>query len=227
MFKKTCRKCGNKIEKDFRFCPHCGNNSELEREMKDYGFLGKNDNSDSSDFGIKLPFGMNTLFNTLLKEVDKQMRQLDKQIGEEANQSKETKPKSHISSGISINISTAPGKEPQIKLTGFGPEFGNIQNSPPNKRPVVRISDEQAEKLASLPRKEAETQIRRLSNKLLYEIDMPGVKSLKEVIINKLENSIEVKAFSEKEVYFKLIPLNLPILNYSLEAGKLILELKS
>ena len=48
---------------------------------------------------------------------------------------------------------------------------------------------------------------------------------MKDVIINKLENSIEIKAFTKEKVYVKLLPVNLPVLNYKLKDGKLILEL--
>ena len=44
--------------------------------------------------------------------------------------------------------------------------------------------------------------------------------------INKLNNSIEVKAFSDNNVYFKLIPVSLPIERYYLKEGKLVIELK-
>jgi hypothetical protein len=65
-----------------------------------------------------------------------------------------------------------------------------------------------------------------LTNKIVYEIDLPGVTNVKDVIINRLENSIEVKAFAKDKAYFKLIPLSLPIERYHLKEGKLVLELK-
>ena len=41
-WKKTCRRCNRKIEKDFSYCPYCGYNDKAD-EIRDYGMLGKND----------------------------------------------------------------------------------------------------------------------------------------------------------------------------------------
>jgi HSP20 family molecular chaperone IbpA len=79
--------------------------------------------------------------------------------------------------------------------------------------------------LAGLERKEPKTNIRRLSNRVVYELEMPGVESLEDISIIKLENSIEIKAISKNKAYVKVIPINLPITNYNLSEGKLILEL--
>ncbi|MFC1682577.1 hypothetical protein ACFL0X_03085 [Nanoarchaeota archaeon] len=78
---------------------------------------------------------------------------------------------------------------------------------------------------ANFEKKEPVTNIRRLSDKILYDIDLPGVKSLKDVSIIKLENSIEIKALANECAYFKSIPINLKIMNYSLENERLIFEL--
>ena len=76
-------------------------------------------------------------------------------------------------------------------------------------------------------KKEPKTNVKRLSNTVIYEINMPGVKSLDDISIVKLENSIEIKAVAKDKAYFKLIPVNLAILDYELERGKLILELEA
>ena len=54
---------------------------------------------------------------------------------------------------------------------------------------------------------------------------MPEVKSLNDVLINNLENSIEIKAIGESAVYSKIIPINMPVINQELFQGKLIIEL--
>ena len=76
----------------------------------------------------------------------------------------------------------------------------------------------------NLPRENPKTSIRRFSNKIVYEIDVPGVKSIEDVSIAKLENSIEVKAVSKKKAYSKIIPINLPIINCQVENSILFLE---
>ena len=79
--------------------------------------------------------------------------------------------------------------------------------------------------MAELPKKEPKTILKRLGDKIIYEIEMPEVKSLNDVLINYLENSIEIKAIGESAIYSKIIPINMPITNQELSEGKLILEL--
>lgn len=248
MFGKKCDRCGNKIGKDFGFCPYCGTQlRDIEKDKKDYGFLGKDDfmNFPGQNLGVKMPFGFGMLFNSLLKEVDKQFKDLDKQTGEETGKiktgakidEKRLRIPFNRAGGISISIATETGKSPLIKVKSFSnaPEFVNIEKeiarSAPEKtgkiyRKRIDISEEQARKLSKLPREEAETKVRRLSNKIIYEINLPGVKSIKDVMINKLENSIEIKAFAKDRVFFKLLPISLPVIRHKLEGEKLILELR-
>jgi len=228
MFTKKCRRCNRKIEKDFEFCPYCGFNIKIEEDERNFGFLGREDGF-SPNLNIGMPFGLNKIFDSLLKQIDSQFKQLDKEIGKEFKEEKARKP--IISRGISISISTSNNRKPEIKVSGFGPGYGNLIKQVEEPIKTIKtnpsITEEEARKLSKLPREEASTSVRRLSNKLIYEIDLPKVNSLKDVIINKLENSIEIKAFSKDKVYFKLLPINLPLINYKLEKEKLILELKA
>ncbi len=221
MFRKKCPRCGKKIKGKFEFCPYCGKSTK-ERKQEDYGLLGTEDYSDLN-FKPKLPFGFNRLFNSLLKQMNKEFRELDKRVKQD---SEKEKPKFR-SKGISINISTGKGT-PKIKFQGFGPDLNNF-NNPVKEKPIKNkeISEEKIKKLSKLPRKEAKTDVRRFSDKIIYEINLPEIKNLEDIIINKLEKSTEIKGFGKKSVYFKLLPVSLPILNYYLKNGKLILELKS
>lgn len=220
-----------KSSKEFEFCPHCGTTfskspNEIDQEKKDFGMLGKRDKLENSsainftnipnlnnldinnidlknldNLGIKLPFGFNKLFKQLVKELDKQFKELDKSISERDN------------NGINIRIETnIPGFEEQEIKEATKKNY---------------VTEEIAKKLSKLPRKEAEAKVRRLSDKIIYEVSMPGVKSLKDVIINRLENSIEIKGITTKELLTKNIPVNLPIQKYSLKNGKFLLELKT
>ncbi|MBU2496838.1 MAG: hypothetical protein KJ767_02160, partial [Nanoarchaeota archaeon] len=94
------------------------------------------------------------------------------------------------------------------------------------KRIVRKVSKEDAERYSKLPRKEAETNVKRLSDGIIYEISMPDVSDIKDIFINKLHNSIEVKAFGKDTAYLKLIPVDLDIKRSYFKDGKLILELK-
>ncbi len=241
--KKRCSKCGKKVGKGYSYCPYCGNNlGDEARDQKDYGFLGRNDGFGEDFFNDqKLPFGMNFLFKNLIKEMDKQFKALDKEIGKEMHEKtrKEVKkPKQPGKSrfdkgGISINISSKNGV-PTIKVKSFGnmPGVKNMENQiekqagkKEKKMPVKKISKEKAKKIAKLPREEAESKVRRVGDRVIYEIEVPGVKNMEDIFINKLENSIEIKAFSKDKAYFKFLPVSLSLLNYKLEKEKLILEL--
>jgi len=227
--KKSCNKCKKKINKDFEYCPHCGASvKDKEMDDRDYGFLGKNDLEDD----LKLPFGMNAILNKLMKQMDRQFKQLDREIGKNNSQ---PKPKNTDikQGGISINISSETGR-PVIKVKSFGnmPEFKEIEGQLKNKQPIKRkpttqfpIDEGKARELAKLPREEASSKVRRLSGKVVYEIELPEVKDSKDIIIQQLENSIEIKAFAKDKAYFKFLPVNLPLERYKFNNGKLTLEL--
>ena len=128
--------------------------------------------------------------------------------------------------GISISISTSGNAPPEIRVNHFGkPQNSAVRKVQPKKIPQMQLSPENRKKLLGLPKKEPLTNMKRLSDRILYEINIPGVDSLKDVSIAKLENSIEVKAIGNEFVYSKILPINLPIVNYDLSDGILVLEL--
>ncbi len=230
-WRKTCRRCGKRIEKEFSYCPFCGFRHSNE---EGYGFLGRNDDFGIFNNEIKLPLGFNTIFKKLIKEMDKQFREFDKELGKEKIEKAKIKSPFIKQGGISINISSG-GDMPVIKVKSFGniPEFKEMasQIKPDYKEKERKtkistaISEEKAKELAKLPRQEAESKVRRFSGKVIYEIELPGVKNIKDIVVNQLENSIEVKAFTKDKAYFKFLPVSLPLLRHKLEDGKLILEL--
>ncbi len=216
--KKKCGKCGKKIEEKYDFCPYCGNRILEEGQNEDWGMLGKNDFMPLNN--VKLPLGFNTLFNSLIKNLSKE---LDKEMMNN-NFNEIRKQNDMKKDGISISISTFGDGPPKIKVT----QMGNNQKIPKEKIEPIKqnfFTDSQIKNFSSLKREEPKTNIRRLSNKVVYEIEMPGVKSTEDISIIKLENSIEIKAISKNKAYAKIIPINLPIKKYNLSNGKLILEL--
>ena len=110
-------------------------------------------------------------------------------------------------------------------MPGFREQEQQIKKQAPRLSKPKEFSAKNIKKLSTLPRKEPSTNIRRLSNRVIYEIDLPDVKSEKDVSIIQLENSIEIKAVSKNKAYTKLISLNLPIIDYNFSDEKLILEL--
>lgn len=220
--KKKCPHCKEKISETYNFCPYCRAPLTEESDGEDWGMLGKNDFIPGAQDKVKLPFGFNMLFNSLLKNLNNQFNELEKQN----SKPKTTKKSSIKKGGISISISTSNGKPPEIKVSSFGKIPKQIENKQLESTPKkLSLPNSSAGKFAGLPKQEPETNVRRLSNKVVYEVKLPGVKSVKDVSIAQFENSIEIKALAKDKVFSKIIPINLPIKNYNLSKGKLTLEL--
>jgi len=235
--KQVCPRCGNKSSKKYSFCPHCGNN-----------FKSSEGEFFEPSFNLGFPF--NTIFKQLEKQIDKQFKEMDKELpsflddsDKQASSrhvpSNQAKPK--IAEGISISISSSGG-QPVISVRNLGnnPNVQRVQKAQPvnaenqgfsgtqknngfSGRKV--LTEAQIEQFSKLPKEEPQTSVRRLTDRIVYEIDMPGVEE-KNIHITKLQNSIEIKAFAKDRAFFKLIPVALPILKSQLSEGKLVLELK-
>ncbi|HUW43386.1 MAG TPA: hypothetical protein VMV95_00265 [Bacillota bacterium] len=218
--KKKCKNCREKINESYNFCPYCRTQirDSLEDD-KDWGILGRNDVQYE---GVKLPMGFNALFNTVLKNLNKNFNDLENA----GNKSKKSKTKK---GGIGISIYTSGNQPPRIKVKSFG-NLSELKEKEKQVKKNVRelkLPASDSKKFAGLPKKEPETNVRRFSDKIVYEINMPGVKSIKDVSIIQLESSIEIKALAKKGVYYKIIPINLPVRNYNLSKEKLTLELEA
>jgi hypothetical protein len=237
MFRKKkikCMGCGKKIEKKFDFCPYCGHSMRGKEEFKDF--------QKEFEKAIKMPFFVKFPFRQLMKQFEKQigsqMREYDKGLENQKKSGKVAKEIRKIPiSGLSISIGGSGTGKPVIKIKQVGkPEMMKIMTARSEentgkltrekiKKEMGKLSKIKARKFAKLPKTEPETKVRRLTDKIVYEIALPGVKSVKDIIIHKLENSIEIKAFAKDKAYFKLIPIALPMKRYKLEKEILILEL--
>ncbi|MFA5174142.1 MAG: hypothetical protein WC438_03095 [Candidatus Pacearchaeota archaeon] len=205
MFNKKCSKCDKKVDRGYDFCPFCGNN--LTRK-EDYGILGKNDFDQIPDLlGGSM---MDKLFKTAMKMVENQMKFMT-----EENEKVQKKNTSNVDVQFYIN-----GK----KVNVVKPKQ-EIKQAPIKK--IKELTEEQTKKLSKLPRKEPKTKMTRLSGRLIYELAVPGVENINDVLINQLETSIEIKAITEKKIYSKTINVNLPVLGYKLEKPNLIIELQA
>ena len=210
--KKKCNKCGEKINENFDFCPTCGNRI---KNNEDWGMLGKNDFTEDNSFFETPGFGfLNKMLGNAMKMLEKEMQKEMKRGNEERG----------LKTNFELYINGKKVNPANIKVTRQ--PIRQITNE---KRKIIKkeFSEDKIKKLSKLPRKEPSTNIKRFSDKIIYEIDVPGVKSIEDVSIVPLENSIEIKAIGKDKVYSKLIPMNLPIINYKLEKAKLILELEN
>ena len=205
MFKgKKCSSCNGKIKESFSYCPSCGRSFKQVNDSKDFGMLGKSDSMPNIGEGLNLPLGLGKIVNSLVKQLEKQMSSIDLENG------------SGNPRGFKIKVSTGTPQTSQV-----------VQNAPQNAETSNKISNKESERRIKLERVEAESKIRRLGDRILYEIETSGVKSKADVVLTKLATGIEVKAYSKDKCYVKFIPLTLEIVGYFIKQNKVFVELKA
>ena len=208
-FKKKlikCENCSSKIKGKYTFCPYCGSSlTNEDKNFKDYGLLGKGE-----ELGIGMPMEMGftdriigSLVNSLMKNLDKQFRQIDKEFGKVDKAEIRSFP-----NGIKIKI---------------GPVM-EAKKAPRERTFKNQITQEQIDKMSSMPRVKAEAKVRRINDKVIYELNIPGIQSPQDVFISKLESGYEIKAIGHKKVYVNSLPVNLPLKSLSIENNKLLVE---
>ena len=211
MFSKKCPYCDSKIKDSFEFCPSCGNNMNSKHDKEDYGLLGKNDFvGESPEFMTLGDKFLEKIFSGATKLLEKQLRSLSD------NQNNQNK------APISPNLNV------QFFVNGKKMTPQNRQITEDNQHqhnPVPTEILQKFSKSSKLPRKEPKTKLKRIGNKIVYELEVPGVNDIRDILINQLESSIEIKALAEKTVYHKTINLNLPVTRYQLIDGNLFVEL--
>jgi hypothetical protein len=201
-----CPSCSSKSSIKFSFCPYCGASLRSEQdEEEQFGLLGRTDNSKSmpsaqnplANLGITDRM-LNTIMSSMMKNLSK-MKGLDMNMeGAEIT---------NLPNGISIKI--GPSKR---------------ENAKPKKSPHFIPTEEQIKKLSSLPRAKAKSSVKRFSDKVVYELAAPGIASINDVFVSKLETGYEIKAIGEKKVYVNSVPIELPLKSFTLDKEKLSLE---
>lgn len=212
--KKKCEGCGSKANKSYSFCPHCGNNFlDSKKDQRDFGMLGRNDFSEQPGNEIAAPFGItdklfNSVFNSLMKNLDKQMRDqmkdMDRGFGDAEVKS--------FPNGIRIKVSGPQGMNAPNKV--------NKINTSVNRT----VGESQIRKMNSLPRAKAKSNVKRIGDRVVYELSTPGVLSPEDVFVSKLESGYEIKVIGDKKVYVNSVPITLPLKKYTISKNKLLIE---
>jgi hypothetical protein len=227
--KKKCNNCNRKIEKDFEYCPYCAK----PLHKKDYGLLGKDDYLGGLNEVIPNNFGgmlgssfIEKMMSNAIKMVEREMQ---KGVLQE-NNLRRTRVNKNLPGNFELFINgkkvSLPGNIEGIQIENMPATIDENKKSS-SKSKIPKVSEETMQKSAKLPRKEAKSHLIRTSDKVIYELDTPGLLSLNHVLVNKLENSIEIKAYTDKAVYFKTLPVKLTLMQYSLKEDKLVLEFKA
>ena len=200
--KQNCSRCKSSIKEDFDFCPHCGHDMRNpQKEMEEFGLLGKNEFSNaplvgggSTGFGITDKI-ISSIFNQLMKSFEGQMR-----------------------------ISDMPSAEVQALPNGIQVKIGvPVQKQVPKPR-VRKITEEQLKRMQGAPRVEAKSDVRRLADRVVYDLKAPGIIALDDVFVSRVESGYEVKAIGKNKVYVNSLQVDLPLKSYSLHEKGLTLE---
>lgn len=200
MFKKKCRGCAEKVDRSFNYCPHCG--ESLKAGGRDMGMLGSTDSGQFQE-DLKLPFGVEKIMGSLVKQLEKQLENMD--LDE----------KGGVPKGFKIQIARGPMGPPQV-----------VQNKPLEKRPAKIVSREEGERRASLKKVDAESRIKRIGDIIIYEIVAPGIMKKEDVVLTELETGIEVRAYARDKCYVKVIPMKVEILGMRIDREKVSVELR-
>jgi hypothetical protein len=212
--KKQCSNCRKKSSKNFDFCPYCGSSfRNPAREKEEFGLLGKEDSLGIADpMFSRQAGGMNNILSNAIKIAQDLLNE------EMQPSKKQAMPNINPGFELYINGQKVPLNVPQPRIE---------QKPSKPAQNTIKINEELIKNSSKLPRKEAKTHLTRTSDKVIYELDTPGLDSIHKVLISKLENSIEVRAYTEKAVFFKNLPIKLPLIQYAIREGKLFLEFKA
>jgi len=179
---------------------------------------------------------MEKLLGNAIKMLDKEIRNISEE--ESKLQREEIVRNPNIKSNFQLFINGKKVNLPEnfngdlsrLRIAG-SPITGNMAQEPTPKKQKAepKISDQVLKNSVKLPRKEAKTKLIRYKDKVIYELDTPGLDNVDNVLVNKLENSLEIKAYAAKAVYFKNLAVKLPLMKYGVspEEGKLVLEFKA
>lgn len=199
--KQPCPKCRSSVKVDFDFCPHCGCNiRDPQKDLEEYGLLGKNESSNAPLLGggtSGLGFSdklFSSIINQLMKSLESQMQQGASNSDMHA-----------LPNGIQVKIDM-----PRQRAAA--------------KPKVRRLTEEQLKRMAGAPRIEAKSDIRRLSDRVVYDLKAPGIDSLDDVFVSKVESGYEIKAIGKNKVYINSLQVDLPLKGYTLHEKGLTLE---
>ncbi len=200
MFEKKCRRCGEKIERKFNYCPWCGAGVKG-NSRKSSGMLGNSDLGNLQN-EVKLPFGLNKMVGSLVKQLEKEMGNMDLN-----------------------NVQGAP-KGFKIQIGGKMPNGPIVQKSEPKKIENFVVSEAEGKRRRKLEKVDAGSKVRRLGDLIVYEIGAPGVSEKKDVVISELESGLEIRAYSKDTCYVKVIPLKVEILKWTVKDEKVLVEFR-
>lgn len=71
-----------------------------------------------------------------------------------------------------------------------------------------------------------QTHVRRLTDYIIYVLKVPGVKRKRDVLIDQIGSTTEIKAYAKDRIYFKVLHLQLAVAKYSIKGNELTIKFK-
>jgi len=208
MLKRNCPACAKKIERKFNFCPYCGVSFKARNEQANFGMLGRDDSSGKIGRPEpKMPFGLNGIMNSLIKQLESQLGNMD--LGDGRNGGLPKNVKIRVARGPNLGMNQVVRKVPDRKIVE-----------------VPEVSDAENERRMGLPKVEVESKVKRLGDTIIYEIDAPGIRKKDDVVLTELASGLEIRAYSKDKCYMKFIPLKVEVVEYYVEKEKVVVEIK-
>jgi len=207
--KGRCRNCNGSVEKEFSYCPNCGNPLKERQEDQEQGF------------GV-----IDDMFGQVERQMQQQMQEMDRMFGQEMF----VKPKVIMprgGSGISISIHSGSGVPPKVTVHTFGgakrlePQIRQRMSTGPM---VSKVEKEEAPRITEEP----EMEVRNEGENAVYTVALPEVRRAQDISVKRLPNSVEIRARAGDKLYFKLFEAQprLSIAEKNFSNGKLTLVMK-
>ena len=137
-------------------------------------------------------------------------------------------------SGFSVRISRTGDKPPSVSVRTFGNVDKEKIREKIQSRFGMKLRKTKPSKTVQEPERrfipktteEPKSTIKRLTHKVSVDVELPKVKSITDISIKELENSVEIKAIAGSHGYFKILtkPENFRITKKEFRNGILRIE---
>jgi HSP20 family molecular chaperone IbpA len=204
MIKKQCNQCGKKIKKKFDYCPWCGHSFRVQKEKANFGMLGREDRQDGNMLGneLKLPFGLNKVMGSLMKQLESELGNMNQ--GQQPPR------------GFKIQLST--GMPGQLKPQPIIEEKPKIEKE--------EVPERERKRRVGLPKIEADSKLKRIGDEIIIELEVPGIKSKKDIEFDVMEGGTGIRAYTKEACYIKVLPVKQEGLQFSVKKDRVIVESK-
>lgn len=210
-----CETCGTEGEKGWKYCPRCGSRqSRL--------------------------FNVGDIFTRMRKQMTEITKEMD-HVFERDIEAVDLSPffkKLPQGSGFTIKIISGTGMKPHVHVK----TFGNVSRERVEEQLEAQLGmkptphhhhkhvQAQTIETSTLPTpkttEEPSARISSLGNKVIVDIDLPGVKKEKDIEVLERESSVEVKAIAGDKGFFKILtkPPEFTLKEKTFKKGSLHLE---